>query len=102
MDIYRNSHIDNFFSAADWLNKRGYATVRVGSTACSNTALGNHHIIDFYPITADQKCYAEAYQEVSLPVARYLADHVLTLPIYEGLEEENIERIVGMIVQAGM
>lgn len=50
----------------------------------------------FYPLTSDMECYQEKYPEFKkskLPIARYMADRVLTLPMYYDLSEENVERI---------
>jgi len=47
----------------------------------------------FYPLTADQACFKNRYRDVCIPVARRLSDAILVLPIYEGLADEDIERI---------
>ncbi len=48
----------------------------------------------FYPLTSDQACFKNLYKNADIATARDLSNRVLVLPIYEGLEEENIERIV--------
>ena len=53
----------------------------------------------FYPITADQNCFRNKYKSVSLPIARDLAERVLTIPIYEGLSKENQRRIMDCLEQ---
>jgi len=50
----------------------------------------------FYPLTSDMDCYKEPYPEFAtcnLPVARYTADRVLTLPMYYDIKDEDIERV---------
>ncbi len=51
----------------------------------------------FYPLTADEACFKNRYSKAELPVARDLSSRVLTLPIYEGLKEEQVERIAYII-----
>ncbi len=54
----------------------------------------------FYPITNSFECYSDlptAGMEKT-PVAAYLADRVLTLPLYADLELENVERICEIIL----
>ena len=51
----------------------------------------------FYPLTSDQACFKNKYKKVNLENARYLAKRVLVLPLYEKLEVEKIDDIIGMI-----
>ena len=51
----------------------------------------------FYPLTSDQACFKNKYRNNRLDVARRLAERVLVLPLYEGLDEEKITNIVGVI-----
>lgn len=51
----------------------------------------------FYPLTSDQTCFRNKYQNVDLSVARYVAERVLVLPLYADLELQDVERIVGVI-----
>lgn len=51
----------------------------------------------FYPLTADQACFKNKYRSAEISVARKLSDRILVLPMYEGLEEEDINRIVASI-----
>lgn len=51
----------------------------------------------FYPLTSDQNCYKDEYRNVNLACARRLAEKVLTLPVYEELDVENVLYIVNMI-----
>lgn len=52
----------------------------------------------FYPLTSDQACFKNKYKNCSLENARWLAKHVLVLPLYEGLKDEDVEKIVNVIV----
>lgn len=51
----------------------------------------------FYPLTCDQACFRNKYREENLPIARYLADNVLALPLYEGLSLEEVDFICDVI-----
>lgn len=50
----------------------------------------------FYPLTSDFDCYRD-YEKNDTPCARYLAAHVLTLPMYADLSEGDIDRICRII-----
>lgn len=47
----------------------------------------------FYPLTSDQVCFKNKYKNNKLETARKLADEVLVLPLYEGLEMEEVREI---------
>lgn len=51
----------------------------------------------FYPITADQECFNGVYADCGLDTARKLSRQVLVLPLYDTLEWEQMERIVGIM-----
>ena len=53
----------------------------------------------FYPLTADQACFKNRYRSIDLPIARRISERVLVLPMYEGLEEEVIEKISGIVAK---
>ena len=55
----------------------------------------------FYPLTSDQACFKNKYKNADLPVARELANRVLTLPMYEDISMEDIDRIVSVIEASG-
>ncbi|MCM1215131.1 MAG: DegT/DnrJ/EryC1/StrS family aminotransferase [Lachnospiraceae bacterium] len=62
--------------------------------------LKNHNIYArkyFYPITADMECYTEKYAGKGLVTARKLSEQVLTIPFYEKLEKEQMDRILELI-----
>ncbi|KLU64361.1 dTDP-4-amino-4,6-dideoxy-D-glucose transaminase [Desulfosporosinus acididurans] len=52
----------------------------------------------FYPLITDFECYHGKFEQYELPVAHYVADRVLSLPIYADLEEEDILRICDAII----
>lgn len=51
----------------------------------------------FYPITADQNCFRNKYKALNLEIARDLSEHVLTLPIYEGLTRQDQDRVIALL-----
>ncbi len=51
----------------------------------------------FYPIVTDFECYKGCFDDVDTPVARYIGDRVLTLPMYADLEMKDVDRICGLI-----
>lgn len=55
----------------------------------------------FYPLANDFDCYRdlETAGIAKTPVASYIADRVLTLPLYADLSEENVERICNIILR---
>ena len=57
----------------------------------------------FYPITNSVEAYADLSTAniENTPVAAYLADHVLTLPMYSDLSFEDVDRICKVIFSCG-
>ncbi len=51
----------------------------------------------FFPITSDQACFKNKYQDSSLDVARSLGKKILVLPLYECMTHETINKITGYI-----
>lgn len=51
----------------------------------------------FYPLIPDFACYKEVYSSERVPVARWVSDRVLTLPMYAGLSLSDVERICNVI-----
>lgn len=51
----------------------------------------------FYPLICDYPCYRSIPVNGSLPVARRVADRILTLPIYDSLEISDVEAICEII-----
>lgn len=53
----------------------------------------------FYPLTADQACFKNKYKDCKIPVARYISDRVLTLPLYADLSLEDVDKICYVILK---
>jgi dTDP-4-amino-4,6-dideoxygalactose transaminase len=51
----------------------------------------------FYPLTNNFECYRGRFSVDETPVARYIADRVLTLPLYGDLELQDVDRICKII-----
>ena len=51
----------------------------------------------FYPLTVEYNCYKDNYNVNSTPVAKYICDRVLCLPIYQDLDTGVVESIIDMI-----
>ncbi|WP_372995814.1 DegT/DnrJ/EryC1/StrS family aminotransferase [Lutispora sp.] len=62
--------------------------------------LKKHDIIArkyFYPLTNSFECYKGRFNPKGTPVAEYIADRVLTLPLYSDLNIEDVDRICKII-----
>ena len=57
----------------------------------------------FYPLTSSFECYADlpTAGTEKTPVAAFLADRVLTLPMYADLSLENVDRICDIVLACG-
>lgn len=53
----------------------------------------------FYPAINDMDCYGYLKGQKETPVAHEMSLRVLTLPIYDGLEMENVDRICEIILK---
>lgn len=51
----------------------------------------------FYPLTNNFECYKGLFPAGDTPVANYIADRVLTLPLYADLSLEDVDRICDII-----
>lgn len=51
----------------------------------------------FYPLTSDQMCFKKRYKYIELECARRLSENVLTLPLYEELDFDVIEKIANLM-----
>lgn len=63
--------------------------------------LKNNNIITrkyFYPLTNSLECYKNRFNVEDTPVAKYIADRVLTLPLYADLTIEDVDRICKIIL----
>lgn len=52
----------------------------------------------FYPITNEFSCYKGKYKGET-PIAKHISENVLTLPMYEGLTKEDVNRICDVILK---
>ena len=52
----------------------------------------------FYPLASDYDCYRSVYSSERTPVAKWVSDRVLTLPMYADLALENVDRICNVIL----
>jgi len=51
----------------------------------------------FYPLVNDFACYKDKYSSDDTPMAKYIADRVLTLPLYADLDLEVVDRVCEII-----
>lgn len=51
----------------------------------------------FYPAVNEMTCYKNGYLQ-NTPIAHDVSTHILTLPLYEELAIEDVERICGIIL----
>lgn len=64
--------------------------------------LGQENIITrkyFYPLINDYECYRDKYSSKNTPVAKYISDRVLCLPMYADLELEVVDKICDIILK---
>ncbi len=52
----------------------------------------------FYPLTTDMECYKEQYDSRKTPIARYISERVLTLPLFSDLSLEKVNEICNIIL----
>jgi len=52
----------------------------------------------FYPLTNNVECYKDRFDVNKTPVAKYVADRILTLPLYADLELSDVDRICDIII----
>ena len=53
----------------------------------------------FYPLTNSYECYKGRFNVEQTPVAKYIADRILTLPLYADLTMEDVDRICDIILR---
>lgn len=53
----------------------------------------------FYPLTNTFKCYEGRFDIDKTPVAQFIADRILTLPLYPELNFEDVDRICDIILR---
>ena len=55
----------------------------------------------FYPLASDYACYRSVYSSSATPVAKWVAERVLTLPMYADLALEDVDRICKVVLSCG-
>ena len=63
-------------------------------------ALDIHPRKYFYPLVSDYECYAGRFDSNDTPVAKHVADRVLTLPMYADLSLEDVDWICDVVLGA--
>lgn len=53
----------------------------------------------FYPLINDYECYRSVYSSTSTPVAKRIADKVLTLPLFPDLDLNMVDKICEIILK---
>ena len=53
----------------------------------------------FYPLTSDFSVIKERFEIQETPVAKQVANEILTLPLYSGLTEEEVNRICDIVLR---
>ena len=53
----------------------------------------------FYPLTNSYECYKDKYDVSDTPIAKYISERVLTLPLYADLELADVDRICNIILE---
>lgn len=65
-------------------------------------ALANENIYArkyFYPLTSSFECYRDKFNCMETPVAKDIADRVITLPLYADLALEDVDKICDIILK---
>lgn len=52
----------------------------------------------FYPLTNNAQCYKNRFNAEQTPIAKYVADRILTLPLYGDLELSIVDKICDIII----
>ena len=53
----------------------------------------------FYPITSSFECYKGKFEIQATPVAKEISEKILTLPLYAGLTDEEVDRICEIVLK---
>ena len=54
----------------------------------------------FYPLITSFQCYKDKFKDEDTPIAKYIAERVLTLPLYANLGIDNVDRICEIILRS--
>lgn len=52
----------------------------------------------FYPITNSFECYKDKFSVLETPLAKYISERILCLPMYADLEKSDVDRICNIIL----
>ena len=52
----------------------------------------------FYPLTSSFECYKGKFDINETPVAKYVSENILTLPLYADLLIEEVDKICDIII----
>ena len=52
----------------------------------------------FYPLTNNIECYKDRFDVNKTPIAKYVSERILTLPLYADLELSDVDRICDIII----
>lgn len=55
----------------------------------------------FYPLTNEFECYKSLQKEDETPIAKYISDRVITLPLYADLNLDEVDRICHILKRLG-
>lgn len=55
----------------------------------------------FYPLIPDFACYRSVYSSGRVPVAKWVSNRILTLPMYADLDIEDVDRICTIVKSLG-
>ena len=65
--------------------------------------LARHNIYSrkyFYPLITDFECYSKQYDSSKTPIAKYMSDRVLTVPMYADLTLDTVNEICDIILNS--
>lgn len=55
----------------------------------------------FYPLTSDFAVYQSMFEIQQTPIAKDIAERILTLPLYAGLTEKDVDRVCDVVLRGG-
>ena len=53
----------------------------------------------FYPLTSSFQCYKGRFDDKTTPIAKYIAERILVLPLYADLDLKDVDRICDIILK---
>lgn len=53
----------------------------------------------FYPLTSEFSCYNGRFDSSNTPIAKYISERIITLPLYADLSLEDVDRISDIIIK---